>query len=237
MRCMAKHRPAEMSARGPARSPRAPHTARGASCPAGEIPLPTHLVHADHADRRASACDDEIPDAPLADEPIIAAPPRQLDVLGDQLPPRSRALIALRVSSRLDCSCSWCDGVLAAFDCGLTLREIACVAAQGTDFTGREATTLHAVDELLRDERLSDWTLRALDDAPVATAITIATNAFQRRVRRVARLGNGQAIGRIAQLASPLRARVTYAALIHADAASTPGDRRERRPPSASPMR
>jgi hypothetical protein len=186
----------------------------------------TQTMLADDDDRRP-AWKGESPGgflALLALEPEIGGAVRHLlDTLRDTMAPRMLELIALRTSARLNSSYAWRGHVFISLDVFLTMREIACIAADGSAFVGRESATLRAVDELLRDERLSDRTRREL--GPDASRVTIATSAYQ----LVSRLSSGMApepgIEVDVRLASPLRARVTYAALtrdIEADIADRP---------------
>ena len=148
----------------------------------------------------------------LTPEPEIGGALRRLlDTLRNEMSPRMLEIIALRTAAKLNCSYAWRGHVFISLDAVLTMREIACLAADGGAFVGREAATLRAVDELLHDERLSEVTRRDL--GPDASRVTIATSAYQ----LVSRLASGMApepgIPVDARLASPLRARVTYAAL------------------------
>ncbi|HEX4363583.1 MAG TPA: carboxymuconolactone decarboxylase family protein [Solirubrobacteraceae bacterium] len=137
-----------------------------------------------------------------------------LDSLRVELPERTLELIALRTSAQLDCSYSWSGHVHIALDRVLTMQEIACVAANGNLLGGTDALTLGAVDELLRDGLLSNETRSALGEE--ADRVTIAMTSYQLVARLTARMTPEPRAERVLSLASPLRARITYAALVHA---------------------
>ena len=80
------------------------------------------------------------------------------------LSPRDRELLVLRVAHLRDCAYEWAQHEILARDAGLTSEEIARVAA-GPDAPGwspRDRALVRAVDELVRDARVSDPTWEEL---------------------------------------------------------------------------
>jgi len=99
----------------------------------------------------------------LKTERVIATGIRALgDALRTAMHDRTLELVALRVSVLLVNSYIWNGHTYIALDDMLTFEEIAAVAAGASAFTGRDATILRAVEELVRSARLSTDTRVAL---------------------------------------------------------------------------
>lgn len=115
----------------------------------------------------------------LKTERVIAAGIRTLgDALRAAIPDRTLELVALRVSSLLVNSYIWNAHTYIALNCLLTFDEIAAVAAGEAAFTGRDATILRAVDELVRSARLSHDTRLALGSQVLSVIVAAGFYRF-----------------------------------------------------------
>jgi alkylhydroperoxidase family enzyme len=114
----------------------------------------------------------------LKTECVIAAAIRGLgDALRTAMPGRTLELVALRVSVLLVNSYIWNGHTYIALDSMLTFEEIAGVAVGTSAFAGRDATTLHAVEELVRGVGLSDETRSGLGSQ--ALSVTVASGFYR----------------------------------------------------------
>jgi len=115
----------------------------------------------------------------LKTERVIAAGIRVLgDALRAAMPDRTLELVALRVSALLDDAYIWNGHTYIALDCLLTFDEIAGVAAGEAAFTGRDATILRAVEELVRSARLSHETRFALGSQVLSVIVAAGFYRF-----------------------------------------------------------
>ena len=115
----------------------------------------------------------------LKAEHVIAAGIRTLgDALRAAMPDRTLELVALRVSALLVNAYIWNGHTYIALDCLLTFDEIAGIAAGEAAFTGRDATILRAVEELVRSARLSDETRLALGSKVLSVIVAAGFYRF-----------------------------------------------------------
>jgi alkylhydroperoxidase family enzyme len=132
------------------------------------------------------------------------------DTLLDDMNPRTRELVALRVSAVLENAYIWHGHCHVARNNVLSLREIAGVAIGPSALVGRDAAVLRAVDELLSDARLGRVAYFAL--RPEALQVMLATGFY----RIVATIMHGvdpePGVAPILGLETPAQARKTYAA-------------------------
>jgi len=83
-------------------------------------------------------------------------------IRGGNLRQRDCELAILRVASRMNSWYEWASHVVRGLDAGVTLEEIKRVRSDDGTWDKRDAALLEAVDEILRDHRLSAETLKRL---------------------------------------------------------------------------
>jgi alkylhydroperoxidase/carboxymuconolactone decarboxylase family protein YurZ len=108
----------------------------------------------------------------LETEPVIAGGIRVLgDALRVAMSDRTLELVALRVSVLVGNSYIWTGHTYIALGSLLTFEEIAGVAVGAAAFTGRDASVLRAVEELVRGARLSHETRFALGSQALSVIV------------------------------------------------------------------
>jgi AhpD family alkylhydroperoxidase len=149
--------------------------------------------------------------ATIAAEPVIGDGLCGLcDALLAAMPPRLRELVALRVSAELECAYAWHGHVRIALRGAILTRDaIAAVAAGPAAFTGRDAATLQAVDELLHQGELRSATRTDLGEH--ALTVKIATGTYCTIAWIMAGIAPEPGLVPVPGLESPARARATYA--------------------------
>jgi AhpD family alkylhydroperoxidase len=149
----------------------------------------------------------------LQSQPAIAdALLAQGAVLMDEVQPRTRELVALRVGAVRNCRYVWAAHTQLAAEVGLTRGDIARVAISPTVFAGRDAAVLWCTDHVLANRPIDDATQRMLGEDGVLL-VRLTAKFYDTIANVMADATPEPEVTAVSGLETPADACASYAAL------------------------